>query len=216
LNIKIIKIDKDKKHWMNPCIPYNIGFNQITNDVIIIQNPECIHMGNIIESVKKNIEGNTYLTYACYSVDKNLTELINNVDKEENYVENIKNVIEPYNNISCDNRTNGWYNHSIYRRSMLHFCSAITRSDLYDLGGFDERYANGLAWDDNEFLERIHKKGMNIKIIDNPSVIHQCHVDAYIDKTVPYEITQVNYRLYNQVTKRTNEYDVKKYNQYYK
>lgn len=34
-----------------------------------------------------------------------------------------------------------WYNHSVTNPKGYHFCSAITRKNLYDLGGFDERFA---------------------------------------------------------------------------
>jgi GT2 family glycosyltransferase len=69
----------------------------------------------------------------------------------------------------------GWYNHSNYRPEAFHFCSAITKKDLYDLGGFDERYADGYAWDDNELVHRIKLKKMNIDFIDNKVALHLWH-----------------------------------------
>lgn len=175
LDIKIIKIKKGEKWWMNPCIPYNIGFKYVSNDIVIIQNPECLHFGDIVRTVVNNIEENKYLNFACYSIDSNKTELISKIGNN-NINNQIGKIITPMNNksVSKDGET-AWYNHSVYRPHMLHFCSAIMKKDLDDLGGFDERFANGIAYDDNEFLLRIKRKGMNINIIDSPFVIHQFH-----------------------------------------
>ena len=71
--------------------------------------------------------------------------------------------------------TLGWYNHSIHRPEHFHFCAAISSKDLNELGGFDERYAHGLCWEDNEFAERIKKKNMERIFVDDPFVFHQFH-----------------------------------------
>ena len=42
LNVKLITINKDEKTWVNPCIPYNMGFKVATGDIIVIQNPEVM------------------------------------------------------------------------------------------------------------------------------------------------------------------------------
>ena len=57
----------------------------------------------------------------------------------------------------------------------MNFCTAIHRDDLLDLGGFDERFSNGIGGGDMEFLLRIYRKGMNIKSIDDYFVYHQYH-----------------------------------------
>jgi glycosyltransferase involved in cell wall biosynthesis len=176
LDLKIIRIEQKDKWWTNPCIPFNIGFKNATGDVIIIQNPECIHMGNIIKFVEENIQDNVYLNFGCYSIDEKLTRKItNSIQPDFNKVK-VNNLIYPTNNCSivADGET-AWYNHSKYRPHQLHFCSAITKNNLVELGGFDERYADGIGFDDNEFLLRIKRKNMLIKMIDNPFVLHQYH-----------------------------------------
>jgi hypothetical protein len=49
------------------------------------------------------------------------------------------------------------------------------RSDVERVGGFDERYAPGLAYEDDEFLARVKRAGITVQIIDNPFVVHQKH-----------------------------------------
>jgi GT2 family glycosyltransferase len=106
---------------------------------------------------------------------------------------------------------NGWYNHSIYNPGRFHFCSAIMREDLYDLGGFDERYAHGLGFDDNEFLNRILKKGMDVQMIDDPFVVHQHHDCA---NNADQSLMDINAKLYEK-TYKTKKWDVKPFNTIY-
>jgi len=201
--IEIVKVDPGEKTWVNPCIPNNMGFARASGDVIIIQNPENIHRGDIIKSVETNIRENTYLNYACYSIDKKITNKINP-----------RFTIPVNQEIAHKNGTNGWYNHSKIKPMGYHFCSAILKKNLYELGGFDERFANGVAYDDNEFLWRIKHKPMIIRYLDSPFVIHQFHESVTPPERVPKSM-RINYQHYEK-TMQSDEYDVKKYNQFYK
>lgn len=175
LDIRVIQIDKKDKWWVNPCIPNNIGFGIASGDVIIIQNPECLHMGDIISYVSENITDNKYIVFGCYAVDYPKTRLINEVDGGS--TENVYKIIRPTNDVPLDfcPSMDRWYQHSEYSPRGLNFCTAIIRQDLEDLGGFDELYAFGQCYDDAEFIRRIHRKGMYVDMVDNPLVIHQCH-----------------------------------------
>lgn len=51
----------------------------------------------------------------------------------------------------------------------------MLREDLERVGGFDERYAPGLAYEDDEFLARVKRAGIKVEIIDDPFVVHQKH-----------------------------------------
>jgi glycosyltransferase involved in cell wall biosynthesis len=188
-DIKLIRIELKDKWWFNTCIPYNIGFSYAKGDVIIIQNPECIHVGDILKYSKKLTLGNLF-SFAAYSLDYDL--------KYGKYdYKWIKKLIsnEPQR---CQIAHHGWYNHSIYRPVGYHFCNAVMRKDLKRIGGFDERYSKGIAYEDDEFLTRIKRAGINISIIDEPFVIHQKHA-----RTDYFKFAQqhaLNKKLYNEVT----------------
>ncbi len=204
-HIRVITL-KDKT-WINPCIAYNVGFAEATGDVIIIQNAECVHMGDIIGHVDKNITKNAYITYGCFSINEALT-------KRALAGEDINVLIRPSTNLHIDRwGGTGWYNHTRFRPEMLHFCTAITKEDLYDLGGFDERYANGSAYDDNDFIMRIKRKGMDARIVDNPFVVHQHH-KAFYAGDIP-TMMAINETVFNSAQKG-DYYDVKPFNKYYK
>lgn len=202
LNIKLINITKTEKFWVNPCIPFNIGFYESSGDAIILQNPECLHLGNIIKITEENLKQNNYLVFGCYAIGKTNTEKINQLNyQKDTYLDLINQILKPINNMRYDldskainkEERNGWYQHSIYRADNLHFCSAILRSDLNELGGFDERFSRGMGKDDREFLLRIKRKKMKIVNFDNTFVIHQFH------SLNPYSLS--NQKIFRQVKK---------------
>ena len=175
LNLKVMQIDKKDKWWINPCIPNNIGFEIASGDVIIIQNPECLHMGDIISYAAENIGINKYIVFGCYAVDYDKTAQISRITGSD--ILTINGIIQPTNDMLLDQcpYMDRWYQHSEYSPRGLNFCTTITKQDLEDLGGFDELYAYGQCYDDAEFVRRIRRKGMYVDMIDSPFVVHQCH-----------------------------------------
>ncbi|NMR35373.1 glycosyltransferase [Chryseobacterium aquaticum] len=170
--LKVIRLEKKTKWYRNSCIPFNIGFLAAKGDFIILQNPECLHFGDILKYTQENLTENKYLSFGCYSLDEEPTD---NIDDYIQNPEKIKRLIEKNNVENTRDGSNSWYNHSIIRPFAYHFCCAITKKDLFDLGGFDPAYAKGVAYDDNEFLHRIKLKNMQIEIIDSEVVLHLNH-----------------------------------------
>ena len=73
--ITLIRLEKKNKFYTNPCIPFNIGFSYTKGDVVLIQNPECFHMGQVIQKAS-TINDNDYLVFSCYNLDKQLSEKV--------------------------------------------------------------------------------------------------------------------------------------------
>jgi GT2 family glycosyltransferase len=168
--VKLIRLEPEYKSWTNPCIAYNVGFKEVKGNKVIIQNPECVHVGNILEYVENNLTDENYLTFSCLAVNENGT-------------------------------WKGWYNHPTIKPTNLHFCSAITKKNLDLLGGFDERFAHGLAYDDNEFLYRVKKSGLNVECIEQPFVRHQYHSKADHFANPNYrELIKRNKMIYENIT----------------
>lgn len=193
-HIKVIRIDPKDKWWMNPCIPNNIGFEIASGEVIIIQNPECLHVGDIINYAAENTTVNKYIAFGCYALDQTKTQMINRISG--GFTERIVEIISPTNDVPLDQcpSMNRWYQHSVFSPRGLNFCTAITKRDLEDLGGFDEAYAPGISYDDTEFIRRIYRKGMQVDMVDKPFVIHQWHpYTNYSNK----RLVDLNTNLYN-------------------
>jgi len=161
---KIIRVEKKNKWYTCSSVAWNMGFREATGDIIIIQSPECYHVGDVLTYALDNIKSNLYFSFGCYAIDQGETMNLQ------------YGTMPAIGSYAIKSRTKkGWYNHSIHKPMGYHFCSAILRKDLDKIGGFDERYAHGWAFDDDDFIRRIRCKGMNVNIVDNPFVIHQYH-----------------------------------------
>jgi GT2 family glycosyltransferase len=172
LRINVIKLERSKKNYVNPCIPFNVGLAAARGRLIIIQNAECIHLDNVVAYCRNNIDESRYLSFGCFSIDKNAMLQITNreiIDKE------FLGQFIAHDSTSYLCGENGWYNHSIHKPQGYHFASAITKNNLERLRGFDTRYASGIGFDDDEILERIRRLLLKIEIIDSAIVLHQWH-----------------------------------------
>jgi GT2 family glycosyltransferase len=198
LHIFVIRLaPKDKKH-LNPCITYNIAFNFIRGDIVLYQNTECLHVGDILGIIRAYVKKGTHFTFAVYSVNWRLQEKLNKIEVFNET--NIRRVLLPMVGFK-ENWTDGdicWYNHSNYRRAFGSFIWAMTRADLEEMNGFDERYAYGFAFDDAEFTVRLARKKMFIRYSDMPFAVHQFHIPSDYNK-MSYE-TAVNRDIYHNFT----------------
>ena len=165
---------KRDKGYKNPCIVYNIGFEKANGEIIVIQNPECCHIGDVLTYLNENLLEEQYFTFSCFAIhSKELTE------KFRNHFWNIKSISNSFDFEKIDRSFIGeWYNHPIERPDNLHFLSAIYNSKLKLLGGFNEMFAFGCWYDDNEFIFRI-KNILQVTTLpfvkDVPFAVHQWH-----------------------------------------
>lgn len=171
VNYPLHLITVKKGEWVNGIPAYNIGFKravELGSDKVIIQNPECYHVGDIVGESEKLKQGE-YIAFGCFSIDKETT-----FSKHD--------ILQVLNNVGASHDgQNAWYNHSIYRPVNYHFCSVINTSDLVKINGFDERLAYGIAYDDNLLLHQIRSLGLNIRTVDSPFVVHQWHYTSTIE-----------------------------------
>jgi hypothetical protein len=176
--IKIIKTI-NKTH-VNPCIPFNMGFSACRGEIIIIQNPECAHIGDIISYASECSNDTNYLVLPCFTtinVEQN-SQLKEYLNDEDNYIKNVRSMITRLQGTYLQ-EWNGWYVHEKYNKRYLHFTSIISKKSLDKLNGFDERYGAGLWADDDEFYERISMIcDCSIVNVDKLLVIHQHHTTA--------------------------------------
>lgn len=202
--IVVIPITKEEKHWTYDGIPFNIGFSYARGELIIIQNPENFHVGDIVAYAQKYIRKNIFLSFALYSMNQADTDNLYKKAISKNILqgEKVLKIISPLvgrKEVWTDGDT-CWYNHSLHQPAGHHLISAILKTDLEELGGFDERYAHGFAYSDFELRERMKKKGMITKIVDYPFAIHQRHeLSAYIKMAKEF---RANAEMFNNVTSR--------------
>jgi GT2 family glycosyltransferase len=178
--LKIIRIEPENRWYVNTCIPYNVGIQAAVGDIIIIQNAECLHVHDIITYLSERVDNNNYISISTYALTQQLTEQLPQIIDNPDFMDFFKKLPQiTFSGI-------GWYNHSKYRPLAYHFCSGITRKNIHKLGGFDERYALGTSYEDNELVERIKRMGLKMIIADEVSVIHQWH------HTFQYSLSNTN------------------------
>jgi glycosyltransferase involved in cell wall biosynthesis len=163
--LRVVRIEPKDKWYFNSCIPYNRGIAQAKGDIIVLQNPECYHYDDILSYAVKNVDDSNYVAMSCYSINKDM---------------DIKESVKRFKTLPQRSVIDyvGWYNHAVYRPVYYHFCAALTMKNLNILGGFDERFAMGVGYEDNEFIDRVSRLRLKMAIPD-VSVIHQWHPKVY-------------------------------------
>jgi len=179
LDIRVLRVDPEDKWYVNPCVVYNKGFKEAKGEVVIIQNPECFHLGDVL-SLAKELKDTQYFTYHAYSLTEPMNADIKNIDPKHinSFGKSLDQKELPFPIIQRGSNIEGlagFYNHHTYRAHGYHFCAAIHRKNLEELGGFDERYAKGVGFDDNEFAARVKRMGLEMCFISYPLVLHQNH-----------------------------------------
>lgn len=198
--LNIIRIEPENKWYVNPCIPFNIGIHSAIGDIIVIQNPECLHLHDVLTYINENIDDTKYITFSTFSLDKNLTNELPKYIKKNMTDELLNNL--PQSLVKTNSETFehlGWFNHSKYSPTYYHFCSAITKKNMYLLNGFDERFAKGISYDDNEFIERVGRLGLTKIIVDDVSVVHQWHPSIFYNMDNTLELQEKNRLLFQDV-----------------
>jgi len=84
----------------------------------------------------------------------------------------------------------------------------MTRNNMAKLKGFDEKFAHGIGFDDDELLVRIVLLGLRPIIETSVSVIHQYHDTVAWNKPNVNELTERNRKILLSVTRRKFTYDI--------
>ncbi len=159
--IKLYKL-QEEKNWSNPVIAYNLAISKIhtSSEWIIIQNPEVCHIRDIPSYIISNGNPEYYYAFNVFACEsETVNQTLRSLD---------------YDNISVNKLRGEWYCHEIYRPRAYHFCTAIHRSKLEKIGGFNPNMKDGINYDDDEMLTRIERV-CKIKYINEPYAIHQWH-----------------------------------------
>lgn len=192
--LRVIRVNPEDRWYMNPCIPFNRAIAEATGDIVVLQNPECLHVGDVLEYIAKNANSRTWLSISTYAFNEQFTQRIRTEKRLPDFRKMPQGAFVGKMGI-------GWYNHPVYRPTYYHFCAAITKDNLDKLGGFDERYALGIAYDDNELVERVTRLGLLKFIATEVTVIHQHHGKNRGDMMKYRQMVERNRRLF-ELTKR--------------
>jgi hypothetical protein len=174
-NLTITHIYIPSKTWINPCINYNIGFEFIKAENVVITNPEICIFGNIYPIIINKLSDDNYLVFDVteigkpHCIDNYNQELWKKCDNLLSY-QTIINFLKDKETFVLQGKGNN-------RR--LHFLTAIKTSNLKKIGGFDEDFAFGVNMDDENLILKIMHHQIKIESLYNDNVnvlgIHQWH-----------------------------------------
>ena len=179
-DIKIITVTEQEKTWANPSVAYNIGIRYATKEVILLQNAEVMHFGDILTFTAKHIQPKDWLTFNCYGLNKQSTDAIykGQLLKCEDVLKLSQGV--GGNSVARED-VQGWLNHFEKHFVAYHYCAAIHREDLFrDMGGgFHKDFESLIGGDDDHFVKRLVYLEYNFKISElkpnRPFVAHLYH-----------------------------------------
>ena len=195
--LNVIRINENQKWYIIPCVAFNIGLKEAQGDIIVLQNPECLHVHDVLSYINETVDKYNYITISTYGINNEINKIIPEHLENDTLVDYLSTLPQqPY----IGDNSIGWYNHSKYRPVAYHFCSAMLRKNMRELNGFDERYAKGIGYDDDELLLRINRLGLKVIVEDNISVIHQYHDTVMWNRPNVKELTEKNKRLFYETT----------------
>lgn len=200
--LKIIRLEKEDKWYMNPCVPFNVGIREAKGDKIVLQNPECLHVHDVLKKIDEELDESNYISVSCYATSPEQNKRIPSQSSNGTLPHDILTFPQqPY----TGGERPGWYNHPNYRATYFHFCSALTRNNMARLNGFDERFAHGIGYDDDEIVTRIKMLNLKMIIDTEVTVIHQFHSSLWMHPNGSY-LCSVNHRHLHDVRRENKPY----------
>lgn len=165
--IHIWKVRDGCKSWRNPVVSYNFGISKAQGEWIILQNPEVCHIGDICNFVDTRADPKIYYAFQVFATKSpNETQLVTDHLLDIAWISS-----------QLGKQIQGqWYCHHQYRSKAYHFCTAIHRTKLELVGGFNPSFQNGIDYDDDELLCRISRV-CPVAFVNDPQLfgIHQWH-----------------------------------------
>lgn len=175
MDIKVF--ERKRKKGVNPCIPINASVLKSSGDIIIICNPENLHLTPIVNQIAaKFLYGDSrYIIGTCYSISKENQNLINSIDfSKKESLSDLRKIERKNKSVTFDG-DDGWYCHPVYRPAPYYFMAAMLREDFMEMGGLDEDYDLGNGYEDDDFTSRLQKKGIPFEFAYDILSLHQNH-----------------------------------------
>jgi hypothetical protein len=139
----------------NPAPIFNACAVRAEGEYFILTSPEILHKNNILKGFDEELlkDKNAYVVPSCECV------------QGASFADG-KTIYTHFK----------WYSHSKHRRSLLHWCNVIRKEKYWEIGGFDNEFAKGIACEDDDFLERVRAdKEITIVQRDDLETLHIQH-----------------------------------------
>lgn len=167
LNVRYVhsgKTKNGKNTWRVPGFAYNIGARLATSNILIVSCGEMFHVGNttgfIIEQIRKN---------------DNLQCTVNGIDDKRGIflstLEQGKNITSEQCKLTKHDKL----------RVALPFFLGVAKEKYFAIGGYDESFI-GIAYEDNDFIERLERFGVEPSHkLERSPIGYSCRIDVPTD-----------------------------------
>lgn len=132
-----------REHHINPCLQQNVGIQiglASSSDVIILTSPEVVFAQETLQKIADSIDVGTSIYAKVF--EPNWTDSVEMLDPSEwttDILDRIPHGI-PYNFDALGNNKLSGY-----------FLGAFWADTICEVGGIDEQYIKGIAWEDDDF-----------------------------------------------------------------
>lgn len=150
-NMLITRLESKVKDCYNPAPLFNEGARLAMGDILILTSPEILHAVDVLGGLDEELSSGSRKYVVCSCKNKGAPHTMRGQ----------KRMV--------------WYQHSAVRNKLYHFCSAIPKQLCDEIGGFDEEYGKGIAYDDDDFLRTVQEAGIEIVTRDDLETWHQWH-----------------------------------------
>ena len=149
----------------NPVIAQNEGARQAKGDILVLTSPEVVNATTNVEEIKLLPKGMFWLGHVVE---------IHQIELDGIYTKDVlREFVGMTEGITARCVAGNW-------DSWRYFIGAIYKEDYWAIGGMDEEFADGIAWEDREFASRVDA---NLKTAFNPNIVgvHLWHPRTYQD-----------------------------------
>jgi GT2 family glycosyltransferase len=179
VGMPIVVVRTGRDDGYNPATAFNVGVNAARGQYVVLTNPECLHFTPVLQQLDTLFaeQPHVYVVCAC---------------------ESIKDSGDFKRPDTFKYRHHMWYQHTQHRNECLHFCTALRRDLFLGFDGFDERYSEGIAYEDNSFRDRVKRAGIPFVVRDDIVVLHQWHdkISGIVPRQLDRELRSRNRQLY--------------------
>jgi glycosyltransferase involved in cell wall biosynthesis len=175
MNIKLFY--RELKDDINPAVAINSAVRLASHEHIILTSSDVMPLTPVIQQFSKyTFLQNDYVSINCYSACKGAQDKINSLDTNSlTYVRDIQNMFQFKPKGPSIAGDDSWYSHPVYRPELLYFMSLMKKQFFWDIGGIDEDFRYGTAYEDTEFCHRLKKYNARAMWLLEGLSIHQYH-----------------------------------------
>jgi hypothetical protein len=169
--IKLLKVSSEHP---NNNILCNVGIKYATGDIVLLNETEIVHVGDIVSTAVKFTTDENYVVFPVLKLptdtlnpvlDKYITKVYQKMDEVPDLHFGSSEALKQIHTIF--NTDNFWLSHPERNPTNYYHLSSIYRNNLVDKmnNGFNEEFSNGVEYHDKEFVDRVYNTGLSVHSI---------------------------------------------------